>query len=84
MVTISREAADAAWRRADEERAFWQAHQREFLERYPDQFVAVKDGAVVAIGADLDELLAGLERRELEPVDVWLHFFNAHPTSTFF
>ncbi len=84
VVTMSREAATAAWRRADDERAFWQAHHQEFLERYPDQFVAVKDQAVVAIGADLDELLSGLERQGLESGDVWVQFFNAHPNSTFF
>lgn len=83
MVTAAR-AAVAAWHRADEERAFWRARQQEFLGRYPDQFVAVRDGDVVAVGADLSELLSGLEHQGLEPGDVWVRFFNAHPSSTFF
>ena len=33
--------------------AFWLEHQDEFLARYPEQFVAVKDGNVVAANPDL-------------------------------
>ena len=84
MVTMSNDAADAVWRRADEERAFWQNHYREFLQKYPDQFAAVKDGKVIATGADLSEILSELERQGLEPSEVWLRYLNAHPASTFF
>jgi hypothetical protein len=84
MATMTNEAARAAWQRADDERAFWLQHQQQYLEQYPDQFVAVKDGTVVATGANLDQLLARLEGRGLEPTQVWLRYFDAHPTSTFF
>jgi len=84
MVTLDNEAATAAWRRADEERMFWQDHYRELLQQYPDQFVAVKDGKPIATGADLSEMLSELERLGLEPSEVWLRYLNAHPASTFF
>lgn len=84
MVIMTREAAAAAWRRASEERAFWSAHRQEFLNRFPDQFVAVKNGDVVATGTNLDEIVARLAERGLEPTEVWLHYFNSHPGSSFF
>jgi len=67
--------ADAAWQDAERERAFWQEHHDEFLREYPDQFVAVKDGRIVAVSYDLRDLIADLRQHGMEPVDVWLHFF---------
>ena len=84
VVTMSREAATAAWHRSDEEREFWLAHRQEYLKKYPDQFVAVKDSVVVATGTNLGELLAELKKRGLKPTDVWVRHFNPHPSSTFF
>jgi hypothetical protein len=73
------ETAAAAWNRAEEEDAFWQAHEAEYQKRYPDQYVAVLDGEVVAHSSNLDELVAELANRGLTPGDVWGHFFSAHP-----
>lgn len=62
--------AAEAWRRADEERAVWQDHQGDFTEKYPNQFIAVKDGRVIAYDVSLDELVIELARLGLESTDV--------------
>ena len=69
----AQEALDAAERRE----AFWHAHHKEFLERYPEQFVAVADGQVVAADEDLDALLDTLQKKDLAPTQVWLKFITA-------
>ena len=66
---------EAAWREAERERAFWQEHHDEFLKKYTDQFVAVKDGTVVATSYDLRDLLALLREKGLDPKETWIHFF---------
>ncbi len=71
--------ARAAFEAADVEDAFWLAHHAEFLEKYPDQFVAVSDGDVVAMSPDLVELVSLLERRGLGVKDVWVEFMDADP-----
>jgi Family of unknown function (DUF5678) len=81
MVTTSKAAE--GWHRADEERAFWQAHQRDFLEKYPNQFVVLKDGQVIAHDASLDDLVTELEKQGLESTDVRLRYINACPGSSF-
>jgi hypothetical protein len=71
--------AQAAWEAADAERRFWEAHYTEYLEQYPEQFVAVKDGAVVANSPDLMKLLHLLQRRGLAPTQVWIRLFSVDP-----
>lgn len=66
---------EAAWRDAEAELAFWQEHHAEFLAKYTDQFVAVKDGRVVATSYDLRDLLGALREQGLDPKKTWLHFF---------
>ena len=49
--------------------AFWRRHYAEFLQLYPDQFVAVDgDGQVVLTSPDLVELLDGLKAAGLDVV----------------
>lgn len=84
MVTMTREAAKAAWERAEKERMFWREHQAEYLARYPNRFVAVVGGNVIADGVSLDEILAGLEKQGVEPTDALVRYFNADPDVTFF
>ena len=66
---------DPVWQDAEREDAFWEAHYKEFLEQYPDQFVAVRDDRVVAVAYDLRDLLSSLRRQGLEPTDTWIHHF---------
>ena len=77
--TPSLEDARRALIEAEAQQAFWQAHSGELLQKYPDQFVAVKDGAVVATSPDLLKLVEILETKELDVRDVWIRFMTADP-----
>lgn len=83
MAVPTLEPSDALWQQAQAERAFWQRNHRTLLEKYPEQFVAVRDGAVVATAPNLDELLRLLERQGLKPTDVWARFITATRRATF-
>ena len=78
-VTMTEETVREAFRRGDEERAFWAAHMDEFRAKYPDQLVAVKDGDVVAASKTLPELVKELEARGLRPTDVRVKFITVTP-----
>jgi hypothetical protein len=60
------ESARAAWASADEEAAFWRDKYDSLLMRFPDQFVAVANGTVVATSTDLADLVAALARQGLD------------------
>ena len=76
-VTPSFESARAALQEAERRTAFWQDHHRELLERYPEQFVAVRDGIVEAADSDMDKLLGILKNRRIDPREVWVKFITA-------
>ncbi|MGH2584937.1 MAG: DUF5678 domain-containing protein [Dehalococcoidia bacterium] len=69
----------AVWEDAEREQEFWRKHYEEFLRRYPDQFVAVREKEVVASAYDLRDLVAALQERGLEPGDVWVQYFETKP-----
>jgi hypothetical protein len=73
---LSPELARELWKRAENERAFWDKHYPEFLERYPDQFVAVKNGEVVANAPDLTQLVVLLESKGIDLKKVWAQFIS--------
>ncbi len=81
MVTVAPDRDDilGAWKKADEEQAFWSAHHAELIEGYPDQFVAVAGGAVVAAGPDLQHLIQLIEAKGLELARVWIRFMMTNP-----
>jgi hypothetical protein len=65
----------AAFDRAERVQRFWDDHWAEYLEKYPDEFVAVRDGEVVATNSDLALLyyeLRDLGLKMSEDVDVEL------------
>ena len=66
-----------AWEAAEAEDTFWREHYSRLLVQYPDQFVAVRDGHVVATSTDLQQLLRSLDERRLEPQQVWARFVTA-------
>ncbi len=66
---------------AEEEAAFWKAHHEEFLAKYPEQFVAVRDGTVVGVAPDLYQLIARLAVAGIEPPMVWVRFITEHPSN---
>ena len=56
---------------------FWEEHYGEFLRRYPEQFVAVRDGEVVAANPDLAMLVYHLREMGLSPrSDVAIEFIT--------
>ena len=71
------EGLHMAWEAAEAEDAFRHEHYSRLLEQYPDQFVAVHDGHVVATSPDLQQLLRSLDERRLEPRQVWVRFVTA-------
>lgn len=79
MVTPTLNVDKAVWEDAEREQEFWRKHYEEFLRRYPDQFVAVREKEVVASAYDLRDLVAALQERGLEPGDVWVQYFETKP-----
>lgn len=73
----SLEGAQAALDAAERRASFWHEHHGEFLERYPEQFVAVSEGQVVAADSDLDKLLGILQSSGVDPRQVWLELITA-------
>lgn len=65
---------DAAMRRADEDRGFWDAHRAEYLRLYPDQFVAVRNGEFLDHDPDLMLLVQRLRANGLDVADLSVHF----------
>ena len=58
---------------------FWDEHHREYLERYPEQFVAVLRSSfkVVAFSDDLARLVGDLRKQGLNiPEDVVIEFIR--------
>lgn len=68
------------WAEADRERAYWTEHYAQFLREYPEQFVAVRNGHVIAHDSDLPAILAKLERQRIEPTQAWVRFITREPT----
>ena len=73
------EGVHEAWAAADAEDAFWSEHYRQILDRYPDQFVAVHEGAVVATAPGLRQLLHALNEKALVRRQVWVKYVTADP-----
>jgi hypothetical protein len=73
------EGAREAWDAAEREQVFWQEHYRELLQQYPDQFVAVRDGQVVAAHPDLQPLLKKLKHQGIDPTHAWVHYLATDP-----
>ena len=69
----------AKFRRAEEEQRFWDEQYCVLRERYPEQFVAVKDGAVVVFHGDLFRFRELLEARGLSAQDVYVEFLTTRP-----
>jgi hypothetical protein len=70
-------AAFVEW---EKERTYWEEHDAEFRAAYPDQFVAVVAGEVVATGETLTCLQAALEARGLKfGPGTWIELFQTDP-----
>jgi hypothetical protein len=73
----SLDSAHEAWAAAEREDAFWREHYAQILEQYPEQFVAVQNGMVVAADSDLQQLLRILEKKRVDRRQVWVRFMTA-------
>jgi hypothetical protein len=73
------EEARKAWEAAELEQGFWREHYGELVQQYPDQFVAVRDGHVVAANPDLQQLFRSLKHQGIRPTQVWLRFLATDP-----
>lgn len=59
-------------------RQYWDANYERLLAEYPEEFVAVKDGQVVAHDPDLTALFDKLQDLKLDPrTDVAIEFISA-------
>ncbi|MDE3096019.1 MAG: hypothetical protein KGK07_08460 [Chloroflexota bacterium] len=74
MTAPSLEQAKERMLEAAEEQEYWDRHYDEVLAKYPDQFVAVKDGVVVGAESDLAQLIFVLSTRHIDIRDTWVRF----------
>lgn len=71
--------AKDALRQADGGKAFWHAYARELLAKYPDQFVAVHKGEIIATNSNLRQLIRDVKVKGLNPGQVWVRFLASNP-----
>jgi hypothetical protein len=71
--------AQEAWEAAEAEQHYWREHYADLLRQYPDQFVAIRDGTVVARNPDLQQLLQSLKHQGIAPTQVWVRFLATDP-----
>ena len=64
----------------DRELQWWAGHHAELVKLYPDQFVAVRDGVVVAVAGDIIELREKLAEKSLGFDDVISSFIRSDPS----
>lgn len=69
----------ALFEESERRSTFWSEHYQEFIEKYPDQFVAVHNGEVIAVNPDLFGLVADVTKLGLTPRQVWSRFIEATP-----
>jgi hypothetical protein len=74
---VADEGLARRFQRAKEEEAYWERHYPDFLAKYPDQWVAVHDGKLIARTEHLSELVQELERQGFDPRETWFTFLNA-------
>ena len=73
------DAAAAALEAAKHEQAYWEANADTLARQYPDQFVAVHDGKVIAHAPDLMELHEQVRSRGLDIQATWVRFLASDP-----
>jgi hypothetical protein len=79
MIMPSVSDAHEGRRAAEVEQAFWDEHYRDFVARYAEQFVAAKDGEVVAVARDLTQLILMLSAKNIDVRDTWVRYITDNP-----
>jgi hypothetical protein len=70
----NQESLRTAMHRAEERRAFWDAHRAELTSSYPDEFVAIFERVVIDHDSDLMVLVQRLRAAGRELHDAWIEF----------
>ena len=68
-----------AYRQIKKDRLFLEAHQPEWLERYPDMFVAVYREQLVGVAATADELAEQLKENDVPSNRTYWRFLASDP-----
>jgi len=74
LTVPERATLEAAMRRAEEQRAFWDANRAELTQAYPDEFVAAHDGDIIDHDPDLMSLVQRLRANGRSIQDIWIEF----------
>ncbi len=74
MTVPSLDKAKERMQEAAAQQAYWDEHYDEVLAKYRDQFVAVKDGAVVGAEPDLAQLMLVLSTKRIDIRDTWVRY----------
>jgi hypothetical protein len=75
----NRATLDAARKRAEGERAFWDANRAELTATYPDEYIAIRNGEVVDHDIDLMVLAARLQDHGIRLTEVSIEFMASTP-----
>ena len=67
------------FRQFEKDRLFLEAHREEWLEQYPDMYVAVYLEKLVGAAATPDELVAQLKAKGVHPGDSYWQFMDSDP-----
>ena len=67
------------FRQFEKDRLFLEAHREEWLEQYPDMYVAVHLEKLVGAAATPDELAAQLRAKGMHPGDSYWQFLDSDP-----
>jgi hypothetical protein len=57
--------------------AYYEAHQEELLEQYPEQWVAIYDERVVGADADLHHLLTTIKEKGISPGQALVEYITS-------
>jgi|GEM_PF-1771403 len=65
----------------ERERVFWTENAEELTKLYPEKFVAVYEGNVVAVDDDLFDVIRLTGEQGLRPRQVWVQYLTPHPVA---
>jgi hypothetical protein len=80
MQTLPLEQIEAAWRDGEAERRYWDAHQSELLQRFPDEYVAIVNGEIVIHAPSLTVLSARVRDVGYTMERAWVRFMASTNT----
>jgi hypothetical protein len=76
MTTARADKLRELMRRGEVESQYWRDNYNRLLAEYPEQFVAVLDGEVVAVSSELEELMRILQQNGIDPLVALVEFLT--------